>query len=80
MHEEHKKIIIDSIKNGMTFKIEISKDMANVKQNLFLKQLDFFLQISSISIAILGIGYLIYTDKVDPIIGSLSLIFSFFIF
>lgn len=77
MHEEHKKIIIDFIKSGLEFKEKVLDDIANLRRDLFLKQLDFFLQLSSFSVAILGIGYLVYTEKVDTVFGLLSLIFSF---
>ena len=77
MHEEHEKIIKDFIKSGLEFKEKVLDDMANLRRDLFLKQLDFFLQLSSFSVAILGIGYLVYTEKVDTVFGLLSLIFSF---
>jgi len=77
MHEEHRKILMDSIKSGMEFKEKILDDISSLRRDLFLKQLDFFLQLSSVSIAILGIGYLVYTEKVDIIFGIFSLIFSF---
>ena len=77
MHKEHKKIIKDFIKSGIEFKEKVLDDMANLRHDLFLKQLDFFLQLSSFSVAILGIGYLVYTEKVNTVFGLLSLIFSF---
>jgi len=77
MNEDHKKIIIDSIEESFRLKAKASDDIASLRRDLFLKQLDFFLQLSSISVAILGIGYLVYTEKVDIVFGLLSLMFSF---
>jgi len=77
MHEEHRQILIDSIESSFKFKDKVLDDIASLRRDLFLKQLDFFLQLSSLSIAILGIGYLVYTEKVDIIFGLSSLVFSF---
>lgn len=76
MHEEHKKIIIKAIQDGFDFKNRVYDHAIQVNHDLSLKQVDFFLQLSSISVAILGAAYFFSERSPDIFFVILAAVFN----
>ncbi len=74
MHEEHRKIIIKAIEDGFALKQEYSDYAINSHFQLFLSQLDLFKTISTLVVAIIGIGYL--NNRIDSSFFAASFVFS----
>ncbi|MFA6520361.1 MAG: hypothetical protein WCT44_02005 [Candidatus Paceibacterota bacterium] len=77
MHEEHKKIIVKAIEDSFRLKDKYSDYELNSNFQLLLTQLDLFKTISTLVVAIVGIGFF-FKDQLDLQFLILSLTFSLF--
>jgi len=75
MDDEHKNIIIRSIGEGFALKEKYSDYAINANFQLLITQLDLFKTISTIVVAIVGIGYFL-NDQLSPSFLTVSFIFS----